>query len=42
VAQVEKVTVRWPDSKPTVEEFTVSGVDRLIVLQRGQGRVIEE
>lgn len=36
---VDDLVVTWPDG--TREEFSVSGVDRLQVLERGQGRVRE-
>jgi hypothetical protein len=38
VTHVDMVRVTWPDAKGTQEDFTVDGVDRMVVLRKGEGR----
>jgi hypothetical protein len=38
VTQIEAIRVSWPDAKGSKEEFHVSGVDRTVVLRKGESR----
>lgn len=40
ISRIDSVEVRWPDGPGEVERFTVSVIDRLVTLRRGEGTVI--
>ncbi|MDW8242670.1 MAG: CRTAC1 family protein [Thermogemmata sp.] len=40
ISSIDSVEVRWPDGPGEVERFTVSVIDRLVTLRRGEGTVI--